>query len=348
MRIAVLYCTSGMVTGDRQMEQLAEQEVLVTSSAVQKSLQELGHQADCIDLSGYPINGLLAYDWVFNLVETTPGYDLPVEQLAAWMEKSGLPFTGSGSHPLKVCADKAATKRQLQGASLPTPRFEVIHKPQGYHDGLVFPLIVKPLHEEGSIGITKESVVQDSQQLYQQVLRILQWYQQPALVEEYIDGRDVAVSLLGSGQSIQALPVSEVDYAPEFSGPKILSYDAKWVPETLVYQQTSTRCPSTLDDDLQEDLTRLAIQACRLFGCQDYTRVDFRLQGRSAHILEINPNPCINPDDSGFVLSARAAGLTYTGLVNKILESSFSRYPSRLQSKSLSCMVDNVPIYPSV
>jgi D-alanine-D-alanine ligase len=170
------------------------------------------------------------------------------------------------------------------------------------------------------VGINQDSIVHNDAELRCQVEKIHRMYQQAALVEQYIDGRDITVSVIGNGDQAVALPLSEITY-PELAGPKFLTFEAKWLSDSPDYQVSAARCPAHVPPRLTRLIQSIALHAYHALGCRDYARVDFRLRGRYPYVLEVNPNPCINPDDSGFVRASKAAGLTYTAMVLKILTS---------------------------
>jgi D-alanine-D-alanine ligase len=243
-------------------------------------------------------------------------------EIAEQMEWLGIPFTGSGSTTLKMCSDKAAVKKVLFSQGVRTPEFEVFKPGAEVYTQLGFPLIVKPLHEDGSIGIYKDSVVGTSRALDRKVHRIHQRYHQAALVEEYIDGRDISVSILGNSEKLNVLPPSECVFLEGFEGPKILTFDAKWVVGSSDFKHTGSACPCDLEPEIRDNLMKIATDVYGLMGCRDYARIDFRLQGNIPYVLEVNPNPCINPEDSGFVRAAMAEGYPYNDLILEILDRS--------------------------
>jgi len=322
-KIGIVFCTSREteVPKGRESEKVSDCEVLEVADATQTALTELGCSADLIDLDPDQITSLRKYDWVFNLAETIFGFPLADYQVAHMMEKEQIQFTGSNSSTLQACLNKVTTKCQLLRNGIGTPMFEVFLPGQSIINWLDYPLIVKPACEDGSTGITLESVVYNFTELECQVTKVHQVYQQAALVEQFIDGRDITASILGNGSDSVVLPLSEITY-PEMMGPKFLTFNAKWLPGTSDYQVTTAKCPCPLDPWVEKRMKEIALRAYQVMGCRDYARVDFRVKGNLPYVLEVNPNPCINPDDSGFVRSSKASGLTYTQMIAAIIRSS--------------------------
>jgi D-alanine-D-alanine ligase len=324
MHIGVIYCLSGMTANGREMEKLADDEVDEIAHAIQAALVNKGHRADLVNISSIAIEALRQYDWVFNLVENTYGYPLEEYEVAAQLEKLGIGFTGSGSTALKECMDKGFTKARLRRNGISTPAYEIYYPSDAIQTRLKFPLFVKPMHEDGSIGITEDSLVSDREALERQVKKVHQLYQQAALVEEYIDGREITASIIGNGTEAVVLPLSENIYS-RFDGPNFLSFDAKWIAESKAFQNIPVDCPCELDPPVAARIRTLALKACRLMKCQDYARVDFRLRGKTPFVLEVNPNPCLYPAEWGFPRAAKEAGYSYDEMIQLILTHSIKR-----------------------
>jgi D-alanine-D-alanine ligase len=200
----------------------------------------------------------------------------------------------------------------------------VVINPGGkVNSSLPYPVIVKPVHEDGCVGISVDSQVRTPEHLKLQIRKIHDIYQQAALVEEFIDGRDITASIIGNIDEARLLPLSEITYSDR-DGPGHLTFDANWVAGSNEYQDSRSRVIEQLDTSLEDRIRKLALSAYQVMGCRGYARVDFRLRGNVPYVLEVNPNPCINPDGAGFVKAARAAGYSYPDLVKSILEMSIS------------------------
>ncbi len=249
---------------------------------------------------------------LINLCEGFLGQSKFEANVAAVYEMLGIAFTGNGSRALALCQDKFKTKAILGAFGLPTARGRLMISSAQSH-GFRFPLIVKPNAEDASLGITVSSVVYDQEALKTRINQILEIYKQPALVEEYIEGREFNVAILErEGEGIQALPVSEIDFSAMPEGvPHICSYEAKWYADHELYRCTPPICPAPIDDDLRVKIQQLALAAFRAMGCRDYGRVDMRLgEDGQLYILEVNPNPDISLD-AGYARALQAEGLAY-------------------------------------
>ncbi len=316
--IGVVYCTSHFSAAGREFEKLADCEIVAVAHAVQNALKQGGFEAQLVDLDPEKIGDLQRFDWVFNLAETIYGYPLADHEIASVMEKNNVHFTGAGSTALRLCIDKAATKYFLLANGIDTPAFEVFQPKGPIHNLLEFPLFVKPVGEDGSFGIDEDSVVRNEVELKNQVRKIQRMYKQAALVEQYIEGRDITASIIGNGEQAMVLPLSEIIYEGNSSS-RFLTFDAKWMAESIEFQEAKATCPCSLPPDADGIIKEIALRAYRALGCRDYARVDFRLKRDRPFVLEVNPNPCINPEDSGFVRAVAAAGLSYNKMILAIL-----------------------------
>jgi len=190
-------------------------------------------------------------------------------------------------------------------------------------------MIVKPLHEDGSLGISKESVVFDDDGLSRQIQYIIEKYRQPALVEEFIDGRELNVGLIEPNGKVEVLPASEIDYS-EFPAeiPRICGYEAKWVTESFEYQRSKPVCPASLDWVTKKRIEHIAVKVFKLFGCRDYARVDIRIdRDGKIYVLEVNPNPDISPQ-AGMSRALKVRGMTYPEFIKAVLLKASSRRAS--------------------
>ena len=170
----------------------------------------------------------------------------------------------------------------------------------------------------------------DYTHLKSKVGEILDTYKQEALVEEFIDGinvREINAALIGNNGDLRVLPLSEIVFNFEDNSPRILSYKAKWETGSLEYENTMGRCPIEVSKTIERKIIEDAKKAFRITGCSDYARVDFRVRGEEVYVLEVNPNPCINPSDgAGFIGSARVAGYSYDDLIYEIFRLACGRY----------------------
>jgi D-alanine-D-alanine ligase len=269
-------------------------------------------------------------DMVFNLAEGLGG-PWREARLPALLERHGIPFTGSSSQTLRLCLDKAATKRALRRYSLPTPAFSVMHDPQQDCELDQFPLIVKPLHEGSSKGIWADSVVSTRAALQGQVQRVVETYAQPALVETFLPGREFTVALLGNGAQVTVLPLVEICFAAlRPSSVPVYSYEAKWLWDAPDHPLDIFTCPAEIGPELTATIAEMSRQAFHVLKCRDWCRIDIRLDATDQPaILEMNPLPGILPhaeSHSCFPHAAVAAGIAYPNLIRHVLDLACQRY----------------------
>jgi D-alanine-D-alanine ligase len=190
--------------------------------------------------------------------------------------------------------------------------------------GLSFPLIVKPAFEDASVGIDEASVVDDTEALRARVAYVHERYGQDAVVEEYVDGREINVGVIGNSPP-ETLPLSEIVFSYPEGKRRVVGYRSKWVHDSFEYRNTNGVCPAPLDAGTTARIQELAVAAYRATGCRDYARVDFRLDpmGRP-WILEVNANPDIT-DGAGLARAAKSSSHGYDGLIRVIIEETLSR-----------------------
>jgi D-alanine-D-alanine ligase len=266
-------------------------------------------------------------EYIFNLCEEVAGNSWGEMYIAGVLELLNIPYTGSGPFSFGLCLDKAKNKDILANNGINVPKYYVFSTDTKIPINIKFPLIVKPLHEDGSYGIEAESIVWNNNALLKRIAIISKKFKQPAIAEQYIAGRELNVSILGNGRSLKVLPISEIDYSkmPE-DLPKICTYNAKWAENTDEYINSIPVCPANLSRKVKNSIEDAAVQAYNTMQCRDYARVDIRLdKNKIPYIIDINPNPCLSPD-SGFVRSASVAGFTYEQLIEEILERCKKRY----------------------
>jgi D-alanine-D-alanine ligase len=300
--------------------------------AIEDSLREQGFSPYVLSIEEFSKDLVLtlqrmAPKFIFNLCEELKGNCELEMCLAGLLELMGIPYTGSGPLALGLGLNKFRVKQVLRAVGIPTPRGYVCTA--GWQLKLRptsrFPVIVKPVHEDASLGINANSVCRDFSQLEKQVSYIHDVYGQDALVEQFLDGREFNVSILG-GQDLQVLAISEIDFSlmPE-NEPRIVSYRAKWDEESVVYQGTVPICPAEISPRLANRIRSVALRSCKCIGCRDYARIDMRTDtDGNIYVLEVNPNPDLCPR-AGFARAARAAGLTYTEMVARIVQSALER-----------------------
>jgi D-alanine-D-alanine ligase len=277
--------------------------------------------------------------FAFNVAEGLYGVSREA-QIPAILEMLRIPYLGSDPLTLSACLDKARTKEILSYYEVPTAPFTVIRSMEEFEDALVkFPAMVKPLHEGSSKGIYNSCVVRNTDELEREVRIVLSTYNQPALVEEFLSGREFTVAMLGNGDAVRTLPIVEIkfDALPAGMNP-IYSYEAKWIWDTTEKPLEIFKCPAELDEDLQTEIETICRDAYKVLNCRDWSRIDVRLDAnRRPHILEINPLPGILPkpeDNSCFPKAARAVGMSYNQLINSVLDIAMERCGLRVSKQT--------------
>ncbi len=266
---------------------------------------------------------------VFNLVEGLIGHWADVNIVPAICRAFGKACTGGDTACLILALDKWLSKANMIAHGLPVPAAVVV--PVGGKVPLkqIPPgkVIVKPSSTDASEGIDSSSVTDSrSADLDALVLRVHEQFNQPALVEQYVDGRELNVSVLQRGDKPEVLAIAEIDFSafpPE--KPRIVDYAAKWLSHTFEYQNTPRILPAPLEPAQAKKVRQLSLLAWKALGCQDYTRVDFRLDNEgAAYIMEVNPNPDISPE-GGFWSALKAAKVPYHDFVNLVVTNAQSR-----------------------
>ena len=310
-------------------ERMSEESVEQMAFEVLESVTELGYSAVVLPLQRSFLRFLdrmkkLNFDVLINLCEGFRGRPQLEANVAAALELLDAPFTGNSSRTLALCQDKYKTKAILNAHGLPTAKARLMTAAEEIND-LRFPLFVKPNAEDASLGIHADSVVADQESLLRQVDRLLRTYQQPVLVEEFIDGREFNVAVFDNHE-LQALPVSEIDFSGmPASAPRICSYEAKWFEDHEFYSHTVPVCPAKIGEETRAKLQATALAAFRATNCRDYARVDFRMDREgNAAILEVNPNPDISLN-AGYARALKAFGLDYKMFWHQLIENALQR-----------------------
>jgi D-alanine-D-alanine ligase len=265
--------------------------------------------------------------FVFNLCEEINGKCELEMCVAGLLELLGIPYTGSDPFALGLALNKFHVKQILRSAGVPTARGFICYpgRKVSIPRGMRFPMFVKPSRQDASLGINGDSVCRTAEQLKKQISYIHGVYEQEALIEEFLDGREFNVSVIGD-KNPEVLAISEIDFAglPE-DEPKIVSYRAKWDEESPMYKFTVPICPANLPKRLENRIKNIAIRSSQCIGCRDYARVDMRSDSRgNIYVLEVNPNPDISPK-AGFARAARSAGFSYSEIILRISEAAMER-----------------------
>jgi len=298
---------------------------------VAEALAKLGHQATlhCLDGSTKSLHALARADadLVFNLAESFAGNDTADYCIAAYLELLGKRFTGAGSRGLLYAQDKANAKKILEFHGIHTPVFARSYRGRlDFSHDLEFPVIVKPAREDGSIGIEFNAVVNSIRELMERIDWLHANFDSPVLIEEYVEGREMYVGVLGNDNPA-ALPVVELDLSKLPEGtPRIAGAEVKWGRGTAAYRDTKSAVVENLPDETSALLQQTAVAVFQALELRDYARIDMRLRpdGRVA-VIEANPNPWL-ASKAEFALAARKAGRPYMQLVGEIVELAVARY----------------------
>jgi D-alanine-D-alanine ligase len=299
--------------------------------AVRKALRELGFNVRTLGVKN--INSRIVKDieemkpdFVFNLCEGLCGESSAEIYVAGLFELLGIPYTGSAPLSLGLALNKRRAKEVLDFNGVAVPKAVLWEKDEPLDlKRLEPPYIVKPVHEDGSTGIFEKSVTEDAENAEKLAQKIYKDYKQPALIEEYIDGREFTIFVLEKEKPM-VLAISEIDFS-KFSKdkPRIISYRAKWDRKSRVYRDSPIVCPANVETELKIKLEKISIAAFSALGCRDYGRVDIRVnKNNKPYVIEVNTNPDIAPE-SGFEIAAKAADLTYKEFIGTVASNALNR-----------------------
>ncbi|PLX74906.1 MAG: D-alanine--D-alanine ligase [Desulfuromonas sp.] len=308
----------------------AEWDDIHTIHAVKAAL-ETRHQVTLIEanLDAFERYRQLRPELVFNMAEGLFGASREA-QIPALLEMLGIPYTGSDPLTLGLCLDKRRTKEILAHQGIATPRYTVASSMSELPAELDFPLIVKPSLEGSSKGVTDKALVRNRRELVRQLEWVLETYRQPALVEEFLPGREFTIALLGNGHHLRVLPIVEINFDTLPKGVQpIYSFEAKWLWDHEQDPLQIFTCPAPLEPLLQLQIEELCKAAFTALGCRDWCRIDVRLDGKGhPQIIELNPLPGILPrpeQNSCFPKAARAAGLSYQEMILAVVDAACAR-----------------------
>jgi len=265
-------------------------------------------------------------DVIFNFIELYEEDARLEMNIVGLLELLRIPYTGAPPLAMANCQNKVLAKRLLNNSGILTPDYFLIKKLSNtYPHKLNYPLIVKPAFEDASVGIDNNSIVRNSKSLKERIEYIFVQFSQPVLVEEFIEGRELNIAILGD-KDPEVLPISEIDFTnmPDHLH-NIVSYQAKWDPNHESYHKTIPICPANLAKETEEKTKQIALNAFKTMGCRDYARVDMRLTNENElYVLEVNPNPDLT-EGAGFMRSAETAGYNYAQTLIKIIEFAYER-----------------------
>ncbi len=296
-----------------------------------QALTKLDHEPSYIELDGRD-SSLFALarskvDLIFNLAESYAGDDSKDLHIPAFMDLVGLKYTGSGPHGLLLAQDKSLAKKIVGFHGLQTPFSAVSHRGRvDYAHDVKFPLIVKPVSEDGSIGINIDSVVHSVKELMERIHELHEELDVPILIEEYIEGREIYAAILGNHPP-EALPLVELDLSKlPADTPRIAGREVKFDRDSEAYRLTKSALAKDLDEETVEKLQEAAKTTYRALKLRDYGRIDMRLSNDGTiYVIEANPNPWLS-SQAEFAMAARGSERTYTEMIKEIVEVAVARY----------------------
>ena len=304
----------------------------MTEFHVADALRNLGHRVRVLgagsDITAI-VNGLTKEqpDLVFNLTEHIEGNRLMDKNIAGLLDMIGIPFTGTGPYGLMLCRDKRLCKQLLSLHRIRVPGFASFPLGKRFRTpgGLTYPLVVKPAYEDGSEGISNASLVSNVRSLEERVAWVHESFTQPVIAEEYIEGREFYVAVLGNSR-LQVLPIRECLFSSDPDGPMMATFRVKHNEKYRRKWDIKFGCADGLDEKIQTRIERVSKQTYRVLQLRDYGRIDLRLRpdGRLV-ILEANPNPDIAYGEE-VAEAAKRAGIGYEDLIRRIVRMAIRRY----------------------
>ncbi len=311
---------------------LVEQDLTAIGKGIQKALEKNGHKVTFFDLNHNPLPlkklQKAEIDMMFNVCERVNDCSLLEPHAASLLDIFEIPYTGSNPQTLALCIDKIRVKKLLNFHGIPTPNYDYIYNVDDRIRGdLKFPLIVKPANTDNSIGITNDSVVTNWEQLKKQVEYVIKKIKRPALIEEFIDGDEIDVSIIGNDNELTVLPMTKWDFSklPENLW-HIFPFEAKWEEEDSPYYDIEAERPAKIGKRLEEKIKKMASDTYNILDCHDYGRVEIRVDKEgNPFVLELNPNPSIGEDDC-VPGAGELIGMDYPTFIETVVKLAIQRY----------------------
>ncbi len=299
---------------------------------IHEALREAGHSPFYVSIDGTRESlselAKTECDLIFNLTASWAGDDTKDVHLAAYLDLCGFKYTGAGPFGMHLSQNKSLAKKIFAFHGILTPFFATVYRGRldWAHDDLSFPVIVKPAREDGSIGIEFNAVCESIKELMERIHDIHEKFDSPALIEEYIDGREMYVAVLGN-ENPAALPVVELDMSRLPEGmPRIAGTEVKWRTGSEAYRKTKSVIPTDLDEKIVKKLQETAAAAYQAVELRDYGRIDMRLDKNDRiYVLEVNPNPWLH-SKAEVALAAKESGRSYPALIEEIVNLALARY----------------------
>jgi D-alanine-D-alanine ligase len=321
----------------------ALREVAVFESA----LRDTGQPLTVITVRNADLSGCIrGYDpgkyLVFNWCEEIPGVPHSEALAAQTLEDMNFTYTGSSPDVLAFCWDKVKVKQLMNQREIATPRWRVYDTVKE-DDWDCFPAIVKPSREHCSFGLTTEAVVKSPEELRERVASIIDTFRQPALVEDFIDGREFHISLWGNGP-VEMLPTAEMDFgAFDDVRDRLCTYESKFRPGSRHYENIGLLLPAPLSEMEYERLMKTCALAYQAVGCRDYARLDIRLREGIFYVLDVNPNSDVSAEAS-MACAAEIAGYTYGEMIGRIVGLAAERHLNQRSSTKRLKVIPASPI----
>ena len=315
---------------DRSWPQADIDQCLELGDLMFESLQATGHPVIRVQLEDDQLSSLLSrYDptklIVFNWCEEIPGIPRSSWMVARELERQGFTYTGADYPALVFSQDKRQVQQSLKDACVPTPEWKIVYSASEVEWDL-YPAIVKPAFEHYSLGIARESVVLSQAELIRRVSYVIEQHQQPTLVEEFIDGREFHVGVVGNGD-LHMLPPAEIDFSVfDDIHDRLCTYEANFDPTSLAYQSSFAKLPIEFTPAELARMESVVLGAYRATGCRDYARMDLRMRDGSFYILDVNHNADISPDGS-LIKAAEMVGYPYGEFGSLLVNLAAERHP---------------------
>lgn len=308
-----------------------DEDTIAGVKGIEESLKRTDHQVRKIIVTKYNWEKALQTpgDIVFNFVEDDT-WEL-YEKIGYGLEKLHRAQVGHDTAGLPYAVRKSPMKRLMQKMNISTPNFKIFSvNSKTINLGTVrFPVIIKPSNQHAGIGISQESVVTGKEELEKKVKYSIRTYSGDVMVEEYIDGREIHVTILGNGTHLTVLPYCEIRFSGKFKNHwNVYTYDAKWAKKTWEYADARVEAPATISSDLQKKIKTLAVAAYRALKCRDIARLDLRVNANGAPFLvDVNMNPSINYYDKqdATLASVYALRWTYDRFIERLLDITYTR-----------------------
>lgn len=325
--ITILFNLPGLGEGGVWAKE-ADADTWQSAVEVKKVLDDMGYRSQLLGIGpaeAWKIKSIKS-DLIFNLIEWT-GADAKYAVMAfREIEKLGVPYTGSDIKGYLLSVDKLKMKKMMKQLGILTPRWQVFKAGQKVKKSLEYPVILKPAYEHCGIGISQDSVIGSDRLLQSKVMEMAEQFKQPILAEEYIEGMEVNVTILERNGKPWVLPPVEVVFGGVGDGRPIFTYERKWNDKALEFWQTTVRI-AQLSPSMTAQIREDAKRAYTGLGGRDYPRLDLRISGNLAYVLEINNNPEIDFTFQGGIReSAAAIGLNHGKLLAHVVENAYERF----------------------